>query len=78
MKAVKARRPMPRANADSLVKMPHEDMANAIKHWHRAKMMETEVWSFGRRDNQLPPAEDWRVWLVMAGRGFGKTRMGAE
>lgn len=29
--------------------------------------------------NQLPPGEDsWRVWLMMAGRGFGKTRAGAE
>ena len=29
--------------------------------------------------NQLPPPEDgWRTWLLMAGRGFGKTRAGAE
>jgi phage terminase large subunit-like protein len=29
--------------------------------------------------NQLPPSgEGWRVWLMMAGRGFGKTRAGAE
>ena len=29
--------------------------------------------------NQLPPQkEGWRVWLMMAGRGFGKTRAGAE
>ena len=27
---------------------------------------------------QLPPPGDWLVWLVMAGRGFGKTRAGAE
>jgi phage terminase large subunit-like protein len=27
---------------------------------------------------QLPPAGDWRTWLIMAGRGFGKTRAGAE
>jgi phage terminase large subunit-like protein len=27
---------------------------------------------------QRPPPGDWRVWLVMAGRGFGKTRAGAE
>jgi phage terminase large subunit-like protein len=28
---------------------------------------------------QWPPDEDgWRVWLMMAGRGFGKTRAGAE
>ena len=28
--------------------------------------------------NQLPPPGDWRVWLLVAGRGFGKTRTGAE
>jgi phage terminase large subunit-like protein len=30
------------------------------------------------RENQLPPAGDWQTWMVLAGRGFGKTRMGAE
>ncbi|MBU6393209.1 MAG: terminase family protein [Sphingomonadales bacterium] len=30
------------------------------------------------RASQLPPEGDWRVWLIMAGRGFGKTRAGAE
>ena len=29
-------------------------------------------------DGQLPPDTDWRTWLIMAGRGFGKTRAGAE
>jgi len=30
-------------------------------------------------ENQLPPNGDgWRTWLMMAGRGFGKTRAGAE
>lgn len=29
--------------------------------------------------NQLPPrGEGWSTWLMMAGRGFGKTRAGAE
>ena len=27
---------------------------------------------------QLPPPSDWRTWVLMAGRGFGKTRAGAE
>ena len=27
---------------------------------------------------QAPDEEGWRVWLMMAGRGFGKTRAGAE
>ena len=35
-------------------------------------------WSFWARPNQLPPDGDWRVWLLLAGRGFGKTRTGAE
>ena len=35
-------------------------------------------WQFWARPAQLPPPGDWRVWLVMAGRGFGKTRTGAE
>ena len=35
-------------------------------------------WRFWARPNQLAPVADWRVWLVLAGRGFGKTRTGAE
>jgi len=37
---------------------------------------EFEAWA---HDSQLPPAaEGWRVWLMQAGRGFGKTRAGSE
>src|SRR5437879_3562357 len=35
-------------------------------------------WECHARPNQLPPAGDWRAWLLLAGRGFGKTRTGAE
>lgn len=35
-------------------------------------------WSATARAAQLPPPGDWRVWMIMAGRGFGKTRAGAE
>ncbi len=35
-------------------------------------------WKFWARPNQLPPDWDWFVWLIIAGRGFGKTRSGAE
>lgn len=35
-------------------------------------------WRFWARPAQLPPAGSWRVWLLLAGRGFGKTRTGAE
>ena len=30
------------------------------------------------RPSQVPPPGDWRTWLIMAGRGWGKTRVGAE
>lgn len=29
------------------------------------------------RPNQLPPEGPWRIWLVISGRGFGKTFLGA-
>src|ERR1700756_3825244 len=35
-------------------------------------------WRYRARPEQLPPAGSWRVWLLVAGRGFGKTRCGAE
>ncbi|WP_207912345.1 terminase large subunit domain-containing protein [Parafrankia sp. BMG5.11] len=46
---------------------PHELAALGSWHW--------EIWA---RDEQLPPQGPWRVWLICAGRGFGKTRAGAE
>lgn len=30
------------------------------------------------RPNQIVPSGDWRYWLIQAGRGWGKTRTGAE
>jgi len=35
-------------------------------------------WKLWARARQLPPPGDWTTWLVLAGRGFGKTRAGAE
>ena len=46
---------------------PHE--REALGNWH---------WEMWGRDPQLPPEGPWRVWLIRAGRGFGKTRAGAE
>ena len=33
-----------------------------------------ESWEFNARDSQLPPPGDWFTWLLLTGRGFGKTR----
>lgn len=35
-------------------------------------------WEIQARESQLAPNGNWRSWLILAGRGFGKTRAGAE
>lgn len=35
-------------------------------------------WEWRARPNQLAPEGDWRTWLALAGRGFGKTEAGAQ
>lgn len=35
-------------------------------------------WAITGREEQRPPMGDWSTWLVMGGRGSGKTRAGAE
>lgn len=61
------------ANADSrtraamLQAMPPEQRRETMWNW--------DVWG---RTAQKPPRGDWRTWLIMAGRGFGKTRAGSE
>ena len=46
----------------------HEDEAAKLRY----------AWPLHARDSQLPPEGDWDTWLILAGRGFGKTRTGAE
>ena len=35
-------------------------------------------WPLIARNNQTPPNGLWTAWMLLAGRGFGKTRAGAE
>lgn len=50
-----------------------------------AKLSETDAaiiqyaWAeLNARPEQIAPVGDWRTWLILAGRGWGKTRTGAE
>lgn len=45
------------------------DEQKANLRWH---------WQFWARPNQLEPEGDWNTWMILAGRGFGKTRIGSE
>jgi phage terminase large subunit-like protein len=37
-----------------------------------------ERWEAYAHDGQAQPPGKWRIWMIQAGRGFGKTRAGAE
>lgn len=49
-----------------LIKRHHSDHVRRFDWMHQA------------RPEQLPPPGSWKIWLILAGRGFGKTRIGAE
>ncbi|MEP2717630.1 terminase family protein [Pseudophaeobacter sp.] len=36
------------------------------------------LFEFWAHAHQLPPTGDWRTWVILGGRGAGKTRAGAE
>ncbi|MCC1493427.1 DNA-packaging protein [Cognatishimia sp. F0-27] len=36
------------------------------------------LFEFWAHDHQLPPEGDWRSWVILGGRGAGKTRAGSE
>lgn len=56
--------------------MEQESFLNTLTNLEKSLLLFD--WSFWGRYNQLAPVGDWRTWLVLAGRGFGKTRTGAE
>ncbi len=44
----------------------------------RAAFKARAAWLLQARPSQITPPGDWRIWLALAGRGWGKTRCGAE
>ena len=66
-------------HASSLASLP-EPLRNRLV-WSLTRKQALTIkyeWPYRARPEQLPPPGDWRVWLLLAGRGFGKTRTGAE
>ncbi len=43
-----------------------------------AAEMAAKLWRGNAHDHQKEPAGDWTTWLILGGRGAGKTRAGAE
>lgn len=60
----------------SLPPARQQEMLEAIDPDTRAAL--AYHWDWWARPNQLLPKGHWNHWLILAGRGFGKTRTGAE
>jgi phage terminase large subunit-like protein len=56
---------------------PDRDAILAALAAGEIRFMQSE-WTLWARPDQLPPPGDWTTWLVLGGRGAGKTRAGAE
>ena len=63
-----------------LLSLPPDEQRARIATLSPHELLSFDGWfEFWAHRGQLPPSsEGWRVWLMMAGRGFGKTRAGAE
>jgi predicted phage terminase large subunit-like protein len=67
------------ATAHALANLPAEARRGILDGMTEAELSAIEYeWRFWARPDQLPPPGDWRVWLMLAGRGAGKTRAAAE
>ena len=62
-----------------LASLPLQQRAKILAEFtpaERAAMV--NAWPVWARADQLPPRGPWRTWLILAGRGWGKSRTGAE
>ncbi|MDA8256540.1 MAG: terminase family protein [Betaproteobacteria bacterium] len=68
------------SRAEIVAALPPDDRAAILAGITDAEMDDLAYdWAFwGRPEQQLPTADDWDKWLILAGRGWGKTRTGAE
>ncbi len=67
------------SRAECFASLTVEERKEAYKEFSERELDGLEYsWRFNARENQIRPPGDWRYWLVQAGRGFGKTRTGAE
>ena len=65
--------------AQVLRDLPDSDVAALLEELGPKKTEELQHnWEFWARPEQLEPEGIWNVWVALAGRGWGKTRAGAE
>lgn len=65
--------------AELLASMSDDERSELLSSLSAREIAELKyTWKFWARPNQLEPEGLWNTWLILAGRGFGKTRIGSE
>lgn len=77
----------------SIERFPQESTASSEKRLNELKARKTArlaieekfgpeaaalIWEINAHEHQKEPSGDWTTWLILGGRGAGKTRAGAE
>lgn len=64
---------------ERLLSLPPQERRRALRLIGETQLRRMPgCWELWAHPGQVPPETVWHVWLIMAGRGFGKTRAGAE
>ena len=67
------------SRADLFKLLPVEERRRRLDAMSDAEVAGLEFdWGWWARPSQMIPPGEWVTWLAMAGRGWGKTRVGAE
>ena len=68
------------STAARLANLPPDELNDVIKSMsdEEAQGLLHNWREFHARPEQIAPEGDWEIWLILSGRGWGKTRTGAE
>lgn len=68
-----------RSLAEKLAALPEDERKTVFADISDDELAALEYdWKFWARPNQLAPEGDWRIWMLIMGRGAGKTKAGSE
>jgi len=63
----------------SIISLPEEQRKKILNELSEKEAQEILYdWECWARPKQLPPPGEWLTWLILTGRGWGKTRTGSE
>ena len=68
---------------EGLADLDDADAEDLIARLPADKVAQADLFPHWRSEGQVPPralpdGSPWRTWIIVGGRGFGKTRAGAE